>query len=403
MTDNNEINFCVKCGNELNEVTAAENICPNCKKENPSGNNFCVFCGSALNDQAKQSDDKPAADIPTKSTTAKKNKAISKISSVFKVITIVIAVTAALLCIFYFAKKYLDSNPLPAKNIETKDVTYNIKGKYLISADNTIYYLNGENKLCTAESEKGEQTISGMPVTNIVCTDEYIIYTTEDGLFAMSTDSGKIVKTDEYQFVSLALDINENSESTVVAADKDGTIYSLSKDLSVIKKLCDKFTEPLNLPELFSGKYVYIYYNDSIYKLSGAIQQHTKDLENGIKISYLTESTDNSSYYYISDGLWVTNSDMQNDQKIIDSKNITEMCSGNGHIVFNDNGICVIDTQNNDLWRLSDKPVHGLSIYGQKIYFTSDDGYIYTVPLNGGKAEPLTYYMTETVNYTKDK
>ena len=88
---------------------------------------------------------------------------------------------------------------------------------------------------------------------------------------------------------------------------------------------------------------------------------------------------------------------MQNDQKIIDSKNITEMCSGDGHIVFNDNGICVIDTQNNDLWRLSDKPVHGLSIYGQKIYFTSDDGYIYTVPLNGGKAEPLTYYMTETV------
>ena len=74
MTDNNEINFCVKCGNELNEVTAAENICPNCKKENPSGNNFCVFCGSALNDQAKQSDDKPAADIPTKSTTAKKIK-----------------------------------------------------------------------------------------------------------------------------------------------------------------------------------------------------------------------------------------------------------------------------------------------------------------------------------------
>lgn len=396
--ENEDMDFCIRCGNKLEEYTEPKsaNYCPKCGKINPEDNAFCMYCGTKLNGGVDIVPEKSESEIiPPVQRDQSKHSSRNAIKTAAIVLSIVVVASAAVVGAVYAVRNDIFSKPAPVQNIQTVDKQYNIKGKFCAEIDGVIYFTNEDGNLCAAECEKGLRKISSAPVLEFISDGQFIYYITENGLYSYNTSDGALVADTTDELISVAKMMPDNEDPQLLAIDKDGNIYSFTGDMSDIGIKCKSNTKAEDTPKLFSGVNAYAYYNGRIYMVKEKRQQNMRKLEfEGYLVSCGSEEC-----YYLSDGLWTADDNLQKEQKVIDSGDISELCYDDGYIAFDYNGICIINTEDDLYWRLSDKSVSGLCIDGDTVYFTSeDDGQIYSVPIKGGNVVPLTYYVAETVS-----
>ncbi|MGN0692662.1 MAG: zinc ribbon domain-containing protein [Oscillospiraceae bacterium] len=396
--DNEDMDFCVRCGNKLEEYTEPKsaNSCPKCGKINPEDNAFCMYCGTKLNGGEDIVPEKSESEIiPPIQREQSKHSSRNAIKTAAIVLSIVVVASAAVVGAVYAVRNDIFSKPAPVQNIQTVDKQYNIKGSFCAEIDGVIYFTDEESKLCAAESEIGIRKISSAPILEFISNEQYIYYITENGLYSYNTSDGAIVADTTDELVSVAKMMPRNKEPQLLTIDKNGNVYTFTGDMSDISIKCKCSAKVEDTPKLFSGVNAYAYYNGRARIIKETSQKNLKEL----KIDGYLVSCDSDECYYLNEGLWTANNELLKEQQLIDSAEITELCCNDEYIAFDYNGICIMNTKDDQYWRLSDKSVSGLCIDGNTVYFTSeDDGQIYSVPVKGGNVVPLTYYVTETVS-----